>query len=815
MFTLFHREINNYFNSLIGIIVVAVFLIITGLFLWVFPGGYNILSSGFANLSGLFNLAPYVFLFIIPAITMRFFADENKAGTIEMLLTKPVTDMQIILSKWMAGCVLVIIILLPTMVYYLTVSEYAFSPGLDVGGTWGSYIGLLLLGAVFVSIGLFASSLTDNQIISFVTSLFLSGFAFIGFELIHSFGFFGRFDLLIRDLGIQAHYESISRGVIDTRDVVYYVSLIVFFLLLTKIKLESRRWCHRMTSENSPIAPKGDLRKKHLTQLLVGLLLLLLLHVAGGKWFVRIDLTAEKRHSLTPATRQLLRGLDDIVYFRVYLEGDFPAGFKRLSRQTREVLDEFRAYSDMIQYQFINPARVGDRQQVQDYYEMLADKGLQPTQIQVRADDAASQQLIFPGAIASYKGKELPLQILQDQLGLPPEEVLNNSAQLLEYTLANTIKQLATDKRHIVGVLDGYGTLDPRSLHDITRTLQQYYQVERVGIDRHYKNIQHLTTLIIAKPREAFSEGDKFIIDQFVMHGGAVLWLIDPVFAEMDSLQHHPHHMAGIAWPLNLEDMLFRYGVRLNSNLLQDLQSAPIPVTTGFMGDRPQISLIPWPFFPLLTPASAHPVVRNLNLVRSEFASSLDTIEVADIKKTMLLKTSPYTRIMPTPAHIALSSLQDPIDERLYSGPPQAVAALLEGHFQSIYTNRLLPDVVLPEGFQIKTKGLYTSMIVVGDGDVIKNQINNAGQIFPLGYDRYSGESFGNKDFVLNAVNYLTDDTGIMGSRTKEIRLRMLDKTRMNQHALTIQLINVLAPVVIVLIFGMFRIFWRNRHYSR
>ncbi len=815
MFTLYRREINNYFNNLIGIIVVAVYLIIMGLFLWVFPGGYNIPESGFASLASLFNLAPYIFLFIIPAITMRFFADENKAGTIEMLLTKPLTDMQIILSKWLAGITLVVIILIPTLIYYYTVSLYAIAPGVDTGGTWGSYLGLLMLGAVFVSIGLFSSSLTDNQIISFIISLFLSGFVFIGFELIHSFGLFGQYDLFVRNLGIHAHYLSISRGVIDSRDVVYFFSLTGVFILLTKIRLESRKWSQKIVSDNQATSVSIDVRKKHLMHLVIGFVVLLVLNMVGGKWFMRIDLTAEKRHSLTPATRQLLRDLDDIVYFRVYLEGDFPAGFKRLSNQTREVLDEFRAYTDMVQYQFINPARVGDRGQVQEYYDMLAEKGIEPTQIQVRADDATSQQLIFPGAIASYGDKETALMILVDQIGLPPEEVLNNSAQLLEYNFAKAIKQLVSEQRHTVGILDDYATLDRIMLHDITNTLRQYYLVERVNINGAYPTIQDLKTLIIAKPREPFSEADKFIIDQFIMQGGSVLWLIDPVFAEMDSLQHYPHHTVGISWPLNIDDMLFKYGVRLNNNLLEDLQAAPIPVTTGFMGDRPQISLIPWPYFPLLTPTGHHPLVRNLNLVKSEFVSSLDTIEVTGIEKTILLQTSPYTRIVPTPAHIALSSLQDPPDQRIYSSPPQDVAVLLEGAFESLYKNRIPPDVQLPEGFQIRTEGVTATMVVVSDGDVIRNQVSSTGQIFPLGYDRFNGETFGNKDFILNVVDYLTDDTGIMEARAKEVRLRMLDKTRMNQHAIAIQLVNVAAPVILILIFGMLRIFLRKRYYTK
>ncbi len=243
MFTLLKREINSFLNSLVGYIVICVFLLINGLFLWVFPLDFNILDYGYANLDGLFMLTPIIFLFLVPAITMRSFADEKKSGTIELLLTKPLSDIQIILAKYFAGFILVFFSLLPTLIYFISVYKLGYPPGnLDIGGIWGSYIGLLLLGAVFTSIGLFTSSLFDNQIVSFIIALFLCGFLYLGFDFIYSFEMFGKFDLFIKTLGINAHYASMSRGVIDTRDLVYFFSVIALFILLTKISIESRKW---------------------------------------------------------------------------------------------------------------------------------------------------------------------------------------------------------------------------------------------------------------------------------------------------------------------------------------------------------------------------------------------------------------------------------------------------------------------------------------------------------------------------------------------------------------------------------------------
>jgi ABC-2 type transport system permease protein len=282
----------------------------------------------------------------------------------------------------------------------------------------------------------------------------------------------------------------------------------------------------------------------------------------------------------------------------------------------------------------------------------------------------------------------------------------------------------------------------------------------------------------------------------------------------MDSLVPPNFESIGMPWPLNLDDMLFRYGVRLNTDLLMDLRAAPIPVTTGMVGDRPQISLMPWYFFPLLDPVGDHKIVKNLNLVRSEFISSLDTVTAEGVEKTILLKTSPYTRVVPTPARVALDLIQEQPNEQEYAAGPRNVAVLLEGTFQSVFRNRMMPAVRFPEGFQARDESVHTAMIVVTDGDLARNQFGQGGQPLPLGYDRFSGETFANRDFIMNAVNYLADDSGILEARVKDVRLRMLDRTRVNRSKVFIQLTNLLLPVLLLTVFGILRFLWRKRRYA-
>ncbi len=569
-----------------------------------------------------------------------------------------------------------------------------------------------------------------------------------------------------------------------------------------------------LKKEEKTKLPKPNVRAANIKSLVLSVLIIIALNMIGSRYFVRLDLTSEKRFTLTPATRALLSELDDFVHFQVYLEGDFPAGFKRLRNQTREMLDEFRAWSDYVTYEFINPTITGDWERTEENYSMLVRKGLQPTQLQVTREDASSQQIIFPGAIARYRGNEVPISLLQEQMGMSSENVINNSTQALEYNLASSIHKLTLEQKPRVAFLEGNGELELRYVADITFSLEDFYQVDRITLDGNPQALSGVSTLVVAQPLEEFAEQDKFVIDQFIMHGGSVLWLVDPVYASMDSLQVAPETL-GMAWPLNLDDMLFRYGVRLNTDLIMDMQSAPIPITTGYMGDRPQISMIPWFYFPLVMPASRHPMVRNLNAVRTEFVSSIDTVAAEGIEKTFLLQSSPYTRVVQTPARISFDIMERSTDESLYRDGPRPVAVLLEGEFSSLYTNRRSPVSDLPAGFQRRDKGERTAMIVVSDGDIIRNQFDNRGQPLPLGYDRFIDETFGNADFILNAVNYLNDDRGIMESRAREVRLRMLDRSRVNQHKLSLQLVNVALPVIVLLIFGFLRFYLRKRKYSK
>lgn len=557
-------------------------------------------------------------------------------------------------------------------------------------------------------------------------------------------------------------------------------------------------------------------KRTDIIGLIISIGVVVLLNYVGTFLFNRFDLTSEKRYSLSDATIELAGSLEDDVYIKVYLEGDLPANFQRLRNATQETLDEIRAYSnDHIQYVFINPSESPDEKVRNSIYQELSDKGIQYTNLRSDEGDKMSEQILFPGAIFAYQGKEYPLQLLKDQLGTQTEVMLNNSIQQLEYEIASTIKKLVRPKRQKIAFLEGHGELSDMELADIAKTLDEFYSVDRAKLGGQLKSLEDYDAIIVAKPDSAFNDKDKYIIDQFVMNGGKMLWLLDHVYASMDSLQTN-NTTIGAPISLNLEDMLFKYGCRINTNLVLDLQALPIPVVTGYVGNQPKQELFPWFFFPLIMDHPDHPIVRNLDALKTEFMNSLDTVGGSGVKKTILLTTSDRTKLMTTPARISLNMLRFPPDERQYTKSKVPVAVLLEGQFQSVYKNRLTDDFVNNKAFQYKDQSEENKMIVIADGDIIKNSFNKErNTIKPLGYDIYTARQYGNKDFIMNCINYLLDDTGLIDARSKEFKIRLLNKQKVDDERQKWQLVNTVIPVLLIVLFGMIQFYIRKRLYSK
>ncbi|MCO4807558.1 gliding motility-associated ABC transporter substrate-binding protein GldG [Salibacteraceae bacterium] len=551
-----------------------------------------------------------------------------------------------------------------------------------------------------------------------------------------------------------------------------------------------------------------------LSSLVIWFLVIILINTVSGYFFARFDLTQEKRYTLSEATTDQLENLEDVVFIRVYLEGNLPTEFRELHDATKELLDEFRAYGGMnIEYEFINPSISPDEKERVEVYKELTRQGLQYTNIRMQAGDKTSEQIVFPGAIISFHGREVPIQILKSVAGATEQEMIAASIQQLEYEFVSAIRRVNQATKKSVAFIGGHGELSELETADAKRALEEFYEVERVTLDQKVNALDGFDAIIIARPDSAYSEQDKFIIDQFIMNGGKSLWMIDPVFARMDSLRTSNLTM-GLKLEHNLDDQLFKYGVRLNADLVMDIQCINKPIVTGYIGNQPRQEMFPWYYEPLLSGNQEHPISANIERVKTEFVSTMEAIEVDSVSSTPLLLTSDQCRTVKVPTRISFNILRDPPKYEMFTDGPLPTALLLEGKFPSVFTNRLPKRLLADEGLKFKERSVDTKMIVVSDGDIIRNPVSLSDQKFyALGFDKYTQTLYGNRAFVLNSMNYLCDDSGLLNVRSKEFKIRLLNQAKIESERYYWQVLNTAAPLVIVLLMGIGFYYWRKRRF--
>ncbi len=558
-------------------------------------------------------------------------------------------------------------------------------------------------------------------------------------------------------------------------------------------------------------------RKKDFLQLIIALVVIAALNVVSQFAFTRIDFTKEKRFTISPISIQILQNLETPVKVTVFLEGEFPSGFKRLRSATKDLLIDYKAYAgDNMQFEFINPLEGKNQQEQEETYQELGAKGIEPTNLSVKTESGLSQKVIFPAAMVSFGNQRIPVRMLQNRIGVSPEEVLNNSIQNLEYAFSSAIKKAVSGGKPRVGFTEGNGELNDLELQDAMNSLTDGYEVGRINLnDITTSGLEKLKVMVIAKPEKAFSELQKYKIDQFLMRGGKIIWAIDQVNADLDSMRNGARQeQLAFQKSLNLDDQLFTYGVRINYDLVGDMNCAQIPVNVGSIAGQPQIQLVPWLFYPIIMPVSTHPMIKNLDGIKTEFINTIDTISIVNVRNTVLLTTSPFNRELETPNIISLKMIEDTPDPKQFQSIPKPVCVLLEGNFKSNFLTQAVPEGADLDAESIK-KSAFTKMLVFSDGDVFKSQVSGKdGSVFPLGYDKYSQQTYGNKTFLMNAVDYLTDDSGLIALRSKEIKLRLLDKGKVVADKLQWQLINTLIPLIILIFFGIFQHLYRKQKYA-
>lgn len=797
MLTLFRKEISGFFSSLTGYIVMIVFLLANSLIMWVMPGQWNLLDSGYAGLDTLFVLSPWLFLFLVPAVTMRLLAEERRSGTLELLYSRPLGDGSIIYGKFLASVALVLISLLPALVFVISVWVLGETPGnLDRGGTAGSFIGLILLAAVYSAIGLFASSLTENQVVSFILAAVLSFIVFTGFDSLAMVPGLSSIDENIVRLGINEHYKSISRGVLDIRDVAYFVFVTVLFN-------EAARMSLRRSSLKRPLAI--------IAAAAAIAFLMSLLHF-------RIDLTEDKRFTLAAPTKAILRNLNKPVHLDVFLDGEMPIGFKKLRRTTEQYLDEFRISSRRkVSFRFINPSGSSDANEREKYQNELMSRGLMPVNVMASdGEGGRTQKWIFPSLTVTCGKAVIPVNFLQNNPSLPAETNLLHSTEGLEYEIIQAIATATSDTIPRVAFIEGHGELDEIHVADLTLELAKFFNIDRGVIGGRAGIIDKYSTIIIADPTKVMDEKDKFIIDQYIMNGGRVLWLAEEVRVDADSLT--AGSTVALYEPLSFDDILFRYGARINPVIIQDAECLLIPLKVSGPGGNTQYVPAPWIYYPLLKPSQDSPITRNLNRVKAEFANTIDTVgRDPEIKKSILLTTSGLTNLVAPPLVISLDEARERPPEDQFTAGEKTVAVLLEGRFKSAFANRMTESIMGEAGKNVVTESKHTKMIIVADGDVIRNEVSwSSGSAEPLtlGMDRYTMQTFGNKDFLVNCINYLVSDNGLLELRSREIKPRLLSQATIKSQRTTWQMVNTVVPVILIIIAGLTYNSLRRRHFK-
>jgi ABC-2 type transport system permease protein len=557
-------------------------------------------------------------------------------------------------------------------------------------------------------------------------------------------------------------------------------------------------------------------RLADFTTLIVSLAIIMLANFLSSYLFGRFDLTSEKRYTLSENTITQLENLEDVVFVRVYLEGNLPTEFRELHDATKETLDDFKAYAGgNLEYEFIDPSASTDEKERVAVYEELTRQGLQYNNIRMREGDKVSEQIVFPGAIMSYRSNETPIQLLKSQMGASEQEMIAISMQQLEYELMSAIKKVSVERKQRIGIIEGHGEFDKLQMADAERALSEFYEVGRVTINHELDALLAYDAIIIARPDSAYDEQDKFIIDQFLMEGGKAMFLIDPVFARMDSLRNTTLSM-GLVLEHNLEDMLFKYGVRLNNDLVLDLQALPIPIVTGYSGNKPKQEMFTWYYNPLLIGNNNHPISKNIDRLKTEFVSTLEPIKTDSAEYSVLLSTSDQTRLVNAPTRISFNILREPPRYEMFNTGPHTTGVLLEGKFESVFKNRLPKTIIENKNINFHEKSVIpTKIIVVTDGDIIKNQVTKDESFFALGFDKYTNKMYGNKDFILNAMNYLCDDSGLLDVRSKEFKIRLLDQAKVDEERYFWQVFNTILPIVLIFFFGGFQFWWRKRKYAR
>ena len=806
MWAICKKEWTQYLSGLTGYLIIGFYLLVNGLFLFVLPN-YNVFDFGYASLQVYFDFAPWFLLLLIPAITMRSFSEEYKQGTYELLVSLPIKQVQLVAAKFLGSFLIVVVAILPTLLYAVALDSLSAVGGLDWGATIGAYWGLICLSAVYTAIGVFTSSITKNGLIALLFSIAISALMYKGFDWLSAISVFNNgFDFYVQQLGLSSHYQNGNKGVITLRDLFYFISLVVLFGIGAIEQI------------------KGKIKNT-----------LVLISIIAVNYIVtlfptQLDLTKDHRYTLSASSSEIIKSISAPVKIHLYLGGEIPTYYKKIAQSAVALLNQLQQMNPQnIQWQLEVPSKMYADTALYQLYDSLSKMGvpIERVQDQGNASDKRVDQLLIPGALVEVQGQKpmaidlrsgkkyfKPYNVVKD---IPVEDLeasANAAEALLEHKFVQAIYLLNRTTVPQISYLIGNGEPVDLSVNDLGVSIKNQYHLTVFDLKKGYPDARKIKTLLIVKPTQPFTDADKLKLDQYVMGGGNIIWAIDKLYAEYDSLQKTSGSYIAFDRGLGLDDLLFKYGVRINANLVQDLNCAKLPIVVGKQADgAPMIQRIPWPYYPFLNGNDNAPISQNMDRVLSLFPSSIDTLANKEIKKTILLSTDTNTRFIATPNVVSLNSVKDESEMLSFTKHHVSIAVLLEGKFNSLYANRI--SSVVRDSFKIYTghdfaaKGnVVSKQIVIADADIITNKTTKTQEgglrPLPMGMLPFEEYQFANNSFYVNAIAALNEPAGLLESRNKVVVLRLLDKEKLANTRMYWQLALLVGPLLILwVVFGI------------
>ena len=781
MFSQYKKELNQFFGNASGYWIISIFVAFCALYVFFFENDFNILNSGFATLDNFFTIAPWALLFTVPALTMRSFAEENQTGTIEILFTQPLTKLQIIVAKYLSVITVIAVAIALTALFSISIQQLAYhEQSLDWGIIIASYWGLLLLSAAFAAIGIFLSSCVKNMITAYLVGLFLCFFLYFGFSNLSSYNLFGSYDYMVEKLGLASHYETICRGILALSDHAYFALIIATFLGLTYYKISTQH------------------TKKEYGFIGVLIVFFALIFVNFG----RLDVTQDKRYSLTQTTKNIAENVSEPITFEIYLDGDYPADIRKFNTEIKRHLAELQSINAKISFRTIDPFSS------QKITENLKKQHIEPITKRIKTDKGAQEFLVFPYAKAIYGKKQLVFPLIKDV-----NQPIESNMEDIEFNFTKAIAEITRTTKPKLGVIIHHGEFSPSEHSKFIALLKNRYEVTPFMpqsaenlTDAEAESLQNFDALLVVDPKNPFTEMDREAVDQYIMKGGKTLWLLDGTTVKLDSLQQRGKSIV-IGKDLGLTPLLFKYGIRVNPDLVQDYSnSAKISLVTDEYNKKPVFTDFKWFYFPVSNYApNPHPIINNIAPVRFEFVSTIDTLDAPTVHKIPLLVSSETTLVQGTMGEVNLESVEAQPDLSSFNKKDKVLAILLEGKFPSAFTNRIHSF-----HFPYKDESVPTKMIVVADGDIAKNDT----QYNIIGGDR-SGFTYGNEDFLMNSIEYLVDKNQIFTLKNKAIKVPILDPALLQENKNFWKWFNLLIPQLVLWLLGGFFLIRRWQKYGR